>query len=243
MTTLELKDVHIAVEGKEIVKGLTLTVKSGEIHALMGPNGSGKSTLSYTIMGHPKYQVTKGSILFDGQDLQLLKPNERAKLGLFLSFQYPQEVPGVKLTNFLLHSYKARHGNITPLKFRDVMKQNMDALKMDGEFSKRSLNEGFSGGEKKRCEIFQMAVLKPKISILDETDSGLDVDALRIVSTAISSDKEMGVLLITHYNRILQYVKPHYVHVMASGKIIKSGGHDLSLYIEENGYEKLLAGG
>jgi Fe-S cluster assembly ATP-binding protein len=257
---LEVKDLHVEVEGKEILKGLNLTIKQGEIHALMGPNGSGKSTLSYVIMGHPKYNITKGTVLLDGKDIQKMKPNERARLGLFLGFQYPVEVPGVSLFNFLRLSYNSLNDGAPLLKpdpaqrdmrkemasimqFQKLLDEKMDMLKIDKSFAKRYLNDGFSGGEKKKCEILQMAVLSPKIAILDETDSGLDVDSLKTVSEGINKLRgpNLGVLLITHYNRILNYVKPDRVHVMIDGKIVKSDGPQLAKELEKSGYESIKA--
>ena len=248
-TTLEIKDLHVSVEGKEILKGLNLTVKEGEIHAIMGPNGSGKSTLAYTIMGHPKYKVERGEILLNGENVLLLSPDKRAKLGLFLGFQYPMEVTGVTLFNFLKTAYNSLKSNgqkkgevLSALDFKKMLEEKMKFLKMDQEFMKRYLNDGFSGGEKKRCEILQLAVLEPKIAVLDETDSGTDVDALKIISEGINNitqSQNTGVLLITHYNRILQYVKPHFVHVLIDGKIAKSGDQNLAAIVEESGYENL----
>lgn len=237
---LEIKDLHVEIEGKEIIKGLNLTINTGETHAIMGPNGSGKSTLSNTLMGHPKYKITKGSIHFDGKDITVLKTNERAKLGIFLSFQYPAEIPGVTLSNFLFTAYKSVYGNISPMEFSKILKEKMEFLKFNPEFAKRHLNEGFSGGEKKRCEILQMSILNPKLAILDETDSGLDIDALKTVSNGINAkNEETSVLLITHYQRILKYVTPNFVHVYIDGKIVKSGGKELAEELEAKGYETL----
>ncbi len=260
MDTLEIKNLHAEVEGKEILKGLNLTIKQGEVHALMGPNGSGKSTLSYVVMGHPKYKITKGQILFNDKDIQSMKPNERAHLGLFLGFQYPVEVQGVSLFNFLRLSYNSLNNGAPLLKpdpaqrdmrkemasimqFQKLLDEKMDLLKMDKSFAKRYLNDGLSGGEKKKCEILQLAVLSPKIAILDETDSGLDVDALKTISEGINNLRgpKLGVLLITHYNRILDYVKPDKVHVMIDGKIVKSGGPELAKELEKTGYENIRA--
>ncbi len=239
---LEINNLHVEIDGKEIIKGLNLKIKSGEIHAMMGPNGSGKSTLSNTLMGHPKYKITKGHIIFNGKDITLMKPNERAKIGMFLSFQYPAEIPGVTLANFLFTAYKSLHGNISPLEFNKVLKEKMEFLKFGHDFARRHLNDGFSGGEKKRCEILQMTILNPKLAILDETDSGLDIDALKIVANGINAkDKETSVLLITHYQRILKYVNPDFVHVYIDGKIVKSGGHELADELEITGYEQASA--
>ncbi len=239
--TLEIKNLHVEVDGKEILKGVSLVVKKGEVHALMGPNGSGKSTLSQTVMGHPRYKITKGEILFNGENINELSPDKRARLGLFLSFQYPQEIPGVSMANFLRTAINATNGG-TPVNvkdFRQVLYEKMELLKISKEFANRYLNEGFSGGEKKRSEILQMAILRPKIAILDETDSGLDIDALKVVSNGINTLKnpDNGILLITHYNRILRYIQPDKVHILVKGKIIRSGGHELALELEEKGYE------
>jgi Fe-S cluster assembly ATP-binding protein len=240
--TLEIRDLHVEVAGKEILKGINLTVRQGEMHALMGPNGSGKSTLSYTIMGHPKYVITKGDILFNGKSILGLKPNERAKLGLFLSFQYPLEVNGVHLNFLRLASREIRGGENKMqqvIEFSRELKKEMEELKMDESFSGRYLNEGFSGGEKKRAEILQMAILKPKIAILDETDSGLDIDALKTVAEGInriSKQTKMGILMITHYQRILDFVRPDFVHVVHEGRIVKSGGPELVSKLEKEGY-------
>jgi Fe-S cluster assembly ATP-binding protein len=244
MNTLEIKNLHVEVSGKEILKGIDLTVRQGEIHALMGPNGSGKSTLSYAIMGHPKYSITKGEILFNGKDITGMKPNERAKLGLFLSFQYPMEVAGVHLNNFLRLASQSIHGQKENkvehiIEFRRQLKEKMEMLKMDESFASRYLNDGFSGGEKKRAEILQMAMLKPKIAILDETDSGLDIDALKAVATGINTvagQNNIGILLITHYQRILDFITPDFVHVVVDGKIVKSGRHELVSRLEKEGY-------
>lgn len=239
---LMIKDLHVAVEGNEIIRGLSLKIKKGEVHALMGPNGSGKSTLANALMGHPKYQVTKGTIILDGKDITKATPDERAKLGLFLSFQYPAEIPGVTISNFLrmaLSSIKGKKQDV--LEFHRLLKMKMSELKMDTSFSKRYLNEGFSGGEKKRAEILQLSVLEPGYAILDETDSGLDVDALRIVAEGINRyrSRDRAFLLITHYNRILHYIVPDFVHVLYKGRLIKSGGKDLALEIEQKGFSFL----
>ena len=236
---LVIKDLHVSVKEAEILKGVSLVVKSGEIAALMGPNGSGKSTLSYVLMGHPDYQVTKGSVTLDGQDLLQLPPNERAKLGIFLSFQYPAEISGVSVANFLRTAYNSVKGTeISPLEFRKMLKNKMELLHVDDKFAERYLNEGFSGGEKKRNEILQMAVLQPRLAILDETDSGLDIDALRTVANGVNQifNKDMALLVITHYQRLLNYIKPHRVHVMLDGRIVKSGGAELVEQLEAKGY-------
>ncbi len=250
MTQLEIKDLHVTVEGKEILKGLNLEIKQGEIHAIMGPNGSGKSTLAMTLMGHPKYKIEKGDILIDGQSILKMQTDIRSKHGLFLAFQYPLEVNGVSLSNFLRTAYNAVHDGqkngkdvsqeiMSMFQFREFLKEKLALLKMDESFANRYLNEGFSGGEKKRCEILQLAVLQPKIAILDETDSGLDIDSIRIVADGINrlAGPNLGILLITHYQRILKYVRPHYVHVLVDGKIVESGGEELATKLEEKGYD------
>jgi Fe-S cluster assembly ATP-binding protein len=240
---LEIKDLHASVEGKEILKGVNLTVGQGETHALMGPNGSGKSTLAYTLLGHPKYNVTSGQVLLDGQDILGLSTDKRVRRGLFLAFQYPVSVQGVSMFSFLRAAYNASNTKNpkeppTIFEFKEAVAEKLKMLSMDDSFLNRYLNEGFSGGEKKRAEILQMALMKPKFAVLDETDSGLDIDALRIVAEGINkvSGPETGVLLITHYQRILKYVKPQFVHVMYQGRIIQSGGEDLSRLLEEKGY-------
>ncbi len=246
MSDLEIRNLHVSIEGKEILKGLDLTVHQGQVHAIMGPNGTGKSTLAYTLMGHPNYHVTEGEVIFKGQNILALEPDARSRLGLFLAFQYPVAIPGVTVANFLRTAINARRRAANPEdkgvaipEFRKMMKQKMDALKMDSVFAGRYLNDGFSGGEKKRAEILQMAVLKPEIAILDETDSGLDIDALRIVSEGVNTlrSSEMGVLLITHYQRMLNYINPDWVHIMLGGKIVETGGADLALHLEEQGYD------
>ncbi|MFZ4374357.1 MAG: Fe-S cluster assembly ATPase SufC [Mycobacterium sp.] len=244
-STLQIKDLHVAIETpegleKEILKGVDLTVRSGEIHAVMGPNGSGKSTLSYAIAGHPKYRVTSGSITLDGQDVLEMSIDERARAGLFLAMQYPVEVPGVSMSNFLRTAVTAVRGEAPKLRlWVKEVKAAMTDLDIDPQFGERSVNEGFSGGEKKRHEILQLGLLKPKIAILDETDSGLDVDALRVVSEGVNRYAETehaGVLLITHYTRILRYIHPQFVHVFVDGRIVASGGPELADELEENGY-------
>jgi Fe-S cluster assembly ATP-binding protein len=252
-STLTIKDLRVSVEGQEILKGLNLEVKQGEIHALMGPNGSGKSTLAYALMGHPQYEVEGGEVWFKGQNIIELTPDERARLGVFLAFQYPTAIPGVSLANFLRTAVNAVRGGETngdqngggpggvPIaEFRKMLTEKMDLLQMDKSFARRYLNEGFSGGEKKRAEILQMAMLEPEIAILDETDSGLDIDALRVVAEGVNAlaGPEMGVLVITHYQRILNYIKPDFVHVMVDGQIVASGGVELAHQLEEEGYDR-----
>jgi len=246
MSQLEIKNLHVSIENKEILKGLSLTIKQGEIHAIMGPNGTGKSTLAYTLMGHPSYTVTAGEVIFKGKNILELEPDERSREGIFLAFQYPVAIPGVTVANFLRSALNSRRRAANPddkgmpiPEFRKMLKEKMDMLKMDHTFAGRYLNDGFSGGEKKRAEILQMATLKPEIAILDETDSGLDIDALRIVSEGVNAlaGPELGVLVITHYQRLLNYIKPHFVHVMLDGRIVESGGPDLALHLEEHGYD------
>lgn len=243
---LEIRNLHVSVEDKPILRGVNLTVRQGEVHALMGPNGSGKSTLANVLLGNPAYEVTAGEIIFDGKELLELEADERSRAGLFLAFQYPVSIPGVTLANFLRLAINARlkaedpdSKGISVGDFRKLMRAKMDSIQMDHSFAGRYLNEGFSGGEKKRAEILQMAVLEPKIAILDETDSGLDIDALRVVSEGVSKLRgpELGVLVITHYQRILNYIKPDFVHVMFQGQIVESGGPDLALRLEETGYD------
>ncbi|WP_156756494.1 Fe-S cluster assembly ATPase SufC [Actinokineospora pegani] len=246
MATLEIKDLHVSVateDGpKEILKGVDLTVKAGETHAIMGPNGSGKSTLSYAVAGHPKYEVTSGAITLDGEDVLEMSVDERARAGLFLAMQYPVEVPGVSMSNFLRSAATAVRGEAPKLRtWVKEVKQQLAELEIDPAFAERSVNEGFSGGEKKRHEILQLALLQPKIAILDETDSGLDVDALRVVSEGVNRYKasgETGVLLITHYTRILRHIKPDFVHVFAGGRVVESGGPELADQLEAEGYVK-----
>ncbi|HEY4718886.1 MAG TPA: Fe-S cluster assembly ATPase SufC [Anaerolineales bacterium] len=246
MSELIIRDLHVSVEDKEILTGLDLTVEQGKVHALMGPNGSGKSTLAYTLMGHPGYTVTSGEVLFKGQNVLALQPDQRSHLGIFLAFQYPVAIPGVSVANFLrtaLNSHrKAKDpedkGMPIP-EFRKLLKAKMDLLKMDHSFAGRYLNEGFSGGEKKRAEILQMATLQPEIAIMDETDSGLDIDALRNVAEGVEAlrSPNFGVLVITHYQRLLNYIKPDVVHIMLNGRIAETGGPDLALTLEEHGYD------
>ncbi len=246
MTQLEIKNLHVSIDGKEILKGVDLTVEQGKIHAIMGPNGTGKSTLAYTLLGHPNYMVTEGEVFFKEQNVLELKPDERSRLGLFLAFQYPVAIPGVTVANFLRTAINARRRAVNaedkgmPIpEFRKLLKEKMDLLHMDHTFAGRYLNEGFSGGEKKRAEILQLATLKPEIAILDETDSGLDIDALRIVADGVNAlmSNDMGMLVITHYQRLLNYIKPDYVHVMLDGRIVESGGPDLALHLEDQGYD------
>lgn len=240
--TLELKNLHVTVEGKEVVKGVSLTIESGKITALMGPNGSGKSSLAHVVMGHPRYRLTQGQILFDGKDITQLPVHERARFGLFLSFQYPVEINGVTVTNFLRSAYQAVSGKeISVVDFYTLLKEKMKLLGIDSSFSKRYVNAGFSGGEKKKMEMLQMSVLQPKIALLDEVDSGTDVDALKIVAQSISKMKSpaFGALIITHYQRMLDYVVPDHIYIMVDGKIVHSGGKELALDIEKRGYDFL----
>ncbi|MCX6021905.1 MAG: Fe-S cluster assembly ATPase SufC [Chloroflexi bacterium] len=240
-----VEDLHVSVEGKEILKGLDLVVNPGEVHAIMGPNGSGKSTLANTLMGHPRYKVTGGRIMFKGEDVSAMPPDERARAGMFLAFQYPLEIPGVKVGSFLRMAMKARRGADVPVReFLNVMREKMSMLEMDPAFANRYVNEGFSGGEKKRNEILQMAMLEPQMAVLDETDSGLDIDALRIVSNGINKLRgpNIGMVLITHYQRILNYVTPDFIHVLVAGKIVLRGGKELALELEEKGYDWIIKG-
>ena len=248
MSEIVISNLHAGIDGNEILKGVDLTVNQGEVHALMGPNGTGKSTLAYVLMGHPNYEVTEGEVFFKGANVLDLEPDERSRMGLFLAFQYPVAIPGVSVANFLRTAVNARRKGENPEdkgipipEFRNMLKAKMDLLKMDHAFAGRYLNEGFSGGEKKRAEILQMAALQPEIAILDETDSGLDIDALRIVSDGVNAlrGEDLGVLVITHYQRILNYIKPDYVHIMLDGRIAESGGPELALTLEEQGYEWL----
>jgi len=248
MSVLEIRDLHVEVQTDQgaspILNGIDLTINTGETHAIMGPNGSGKSTLAYTIAGHPKYTVTQGSITFDGEDVLAMTVDERARAGLFLAMQYPVEIPGVTVTNFLRTAKTALDGEAPSIRqwTKDV-KASMTNLRMDSKFAQRNVNEGFSGGEKKRHEILQLEVLKPKFAVLDETDSGLDVDALKIVSEGVNRAKEstnLGVLLITHYTRILRYIRPQFVHVIVKGKIVEEGGSELADRLEEEGYDRFL---
>lgn len=242
MSSLEIKNLHVAIGDKEIVKGLSLTINSGEVHAIMGPNGTGKSTLSKAIAGHPDYTITSGDVLVDGKSVLELEPDQRARAGLFLAFQYPSEIPGVSIANFLRAAVQARMAEgeeIDATAYYKRLYAKMDLLKIDRKFTSRAVNEGFSGGEKKRCEILQMAMLEPKFALMDETDSGLDIDALRIVADGVNQLRgpNLGVLLITHYQRLLNYIVPDFVHVMYDGRIVKSGDKDLALQLEAKGYD------
>jgi Fe-S cluster assembly ATP-binding protein len=242
MSTLKINDLHVAVEDKEILRGISMTVRAGETHAIMGPNGSGKSTLAYAVAGHPKYTVTGGQVTLDGEDVLTMSVDERARAGVFLAMQYPVEVPGVSVANFLRTAATQIRGEAPKLlAWNREMKAAMAQLDMDPAFSGRSVNEGFSGGEKKRHEILQMEMLKPKIAILDETDSGLDVDALKVVSEGVNRVRaggETGTLLITHYTRILRYIEPDFVHVLVDGRIVEEGGRELAQVLEDSGYER-----
>jgi Fe-S cluster assembly ATP-binding protein len=249
---LRIENLRVAIEGKEILRGVDLTIKQGEVHALMGPNGSGKSTLSYALMGHPNYEVTGGSVTIDGEDLLAMEPDERAKAGMFLAFQYPTAIPGVTVANFLRHAVtnvrnpdRKEGEELIPMRdFRKELRQEMDDLGMDPEFARRYLNEGFSGGEKKRAEILQLAMLRPAFAILDETDSGLDIDAVRIVSEGVNrvaAKHSTGVLVITHYERILTYIKPQFVHILFGGQIVEDGGPELVKQLEREGYDWIRA--
>ena len=249
MSTLEITDLHVSVtteDGpKEILRGVNLTIRSGETHAIMGPNGSGKSTLAYSVAGHPKYHVTSGTVTLDGEDVLAMSVDERARAGLFLAMQYPVEVPGVTVSNFLRTAKTAIDGQAPKLRtwVKDV-RVAMDELKMDPAFAERNVNEGFSGGEKKRHEVLQLELLRPKIAFLDETDSGLDVDALRVVSEGVNrakAESDMGIALITHYTRILSYIKPDFVHVFVDGRIVESGGADLAHRLEAEGYDRFVS--
>ncbi|QAB17903.1 Fe-S cluster assembly ATPase SufC [Leucobacter muris] len=248
-SVLEIKDLHVSVETeqgpKEILKGVNLTIKQGETHAIMGPNGSGKSTLAYAVAGHPRYEITSGQLLLDGEDITEFEPDERAQAGLFLAMQYPVEIPGVTNANFLRTAKTAIDGEAPAIRtWMGQVKEAMQNLRMDESFASRNVNEGFSGGEKKRNEILQLELLKPKFAVLDETDSGLDVDALKIVSEGVNRAKEhtgLGVLLITHYTRILRYIKPDFVHVFVNGRVAEEGGPELAERLEEEGYDRFLA--
>ena len=249
-SALLIEDLRVSVEDKLILKGLNLEVKQGEIHAIMGPNGSGKSTMAYALAGHPKYEVEDGEVWMDGVNLLELSPDERARMGLFLAFQYPTAIPGISMANFLRSAVNAVKGGgngngskgIPIVQFRNLLNEKMELLKIDKSFARRYLNEGFSGGEKKRAEILQMALLEPKFAILDETDSGLDIDALRVVSEGVNAlvGPERGFIIITHYQRRLNYIKPHFVHVMVDGQIVESGGPDLAEHLEDKGYDYLV---
>ena len=237
---LKIEDLHVEIDGQEIVKGLDLEVGKGEIHAIMGPNGSGKSTLANVLMGHPRYEVTEGSITFQGEDVFELEPDERAKLGMFLAFQYPSEVPGVSVANFLRTAVNSvREEELNPMEMYRLLQEKMSIMQMDPKFAERYLNEGFSGGEKKRNEILQMLMLDPKLAIMDETDSGLDIDALQVVAKGVNEMKgpEFSAVIITHYQRILRYIEPDRVHVMLDGRLVTSGGKELADDLEEKGYD------
>ncbi|WP_070119479.1 Fe-S cluster assembly ATPase SufC [Bacillus marinisedimentorum] len=241
-STLKIENLHVSIEGKEILKGVNLEIKGGEIHAVMGPNGTGKSTLASAVMGHPKYEVTEGTITFDGQDVLEMEVDERARVGMFLAMQYPSEIDGVTNADFLRSSINARRGEgneISLMKFVKTLDKKMDFLDMDPNMAQRYLNQGFSGGEKKRNEILQMMMLEPKIAILDEIDSGLDIDALKVVSNGVNEmrGEDFGCLIITHYQRLLNYITPDKVHVMMQGRIVKSGGPELAQRLEEEGYD------
>jgi Fe-S cluster assembly ATP-binding protein len=243
---LKVKDLYASVDGNEILKGINLTVNEGEVHAIMGPNGSGKSTLAKVIAGHPSYEVTAGEVIFNGKNLLEMPPDERAREGVFMAFQYPIEIPGVSNAQFLRLAYneKQKHlgeEELDPLEFKDLLKEKAAIVEMEASFMSRSVNEGFSGGEKKRNEILQMAVLDPKLAVLDETDSGLDIDALRIVAEGVNKlhDPEKAVILVTHYQRLLNYIVPDFVHVLSGGRIVKEGGKELALELEEKGYDWL----
>src|ERR671937_941717 len=248
MADFEIKDLRASVEGRQILKGVSLAIDKGEVHAVMGPNGSGKSTLSHTLMGHPGYTVDGGEVIFKGQNVLALEPDERARLGMFLAFQYPVVVPGISMANFLRTALNSKRGydgkdkskQVTPKEFRQLIKDSMQVLRMDDSFLSRYINEGFSGGEKKRAEILQMAVLKPEIAILDETDSGLDIDSIKFVSEAINGMRgpELGILIITHYTRILEFIKPDFVHVLVDGKFVLSGGSEVADRLEKTGYSE-----
>jgi len=249
---LQISNLHVAIDGKEILKGVDLTVRQGEVHALMGPNGSGKSTLSYALMGHPNYEVTEGSATLDGQDILAMEADERAKAGLFLAFPYPTSIPGVTVANFLRHAVtnvrnpgRKEGEDLVPMReFRKEIRAQMDELGMDPEFARRYLNEGFSGGEKKRAEVLQLAMLRPAFAILDETDSGLDIDAVRVVSEGVNkvaAKVETGILVITHYQRILNYIKPGFVHILFGGRIVENGGPELVELLEREGYDWVRA--
>ncbi|HSE30331.1 MAG TPA: Fe-S cluster assembly ATPase SufC [Pyrinomonadaceae bacterium] len=241
---LEIKNLHASVDGNEILRGINLTVKKGEIHAIMGPNGSGKSTLAKVLAGHPDYEVTAGEVIYEGRNLLEMAPDDRARAGIFMAFQYPIEVPGVSNAQFLRLAYneKRKHlgeEELDPLEFKDLLKERAKVVEMDASFMSRSVNEGFSGGEKKRNEILQMAVLQPKLAILDETDSGLDIDALRVVAGGVNQlqTSDNAIIVVTHYQRLLNYIVPDYVHVLAHGRIAREGGKELALELEEKGYD------
>ncbi len=242
-TLLTIEGLTVSVEGKQILNGVDLTVRHGEVHAIMGPNGSGKSTLANALMGHPRYQVTGGTVRFKGEEILALSPDKRAQRGLFLAFQYPMSIPGVTMVNFLRQAMKAVRGEDVPVReFREKLFATMKLLKMDQEFARRYVNEGFSGGEKKRAEILQMGILDPDLAIMDETDSGLDIDALRTVAEGVNAltTPKLGIVLITHYQRLLNYIKPQFVHILYQGRIIESGGPELALQLEAEGYDPVI---
>lgn len=244
MAMLEIKDLHVSIDGKPILKGVSLSVKKGEVHALMGPNGSGKSTLSHALLGHPRYRIDSGQVLFDGRNLLEMKPHERAQLGLFLAFQYPMEIQGVGLAQFLFNAFRKNSKETSPAEFRKLLEENLAVLDLDRAFVDRQLNVGFSGGEKKRAEILQMLMLKPQVAVLDETDSGLDIDSLKYVATAVDRMRSsMAALVITHYQRILNYLRPDFVHVLVDGRIAVSGGAELAGELEHRGYGWLQENG
>ena len=241
---LKISGLKVAVDGKQILNGVDLTVHRGEVHAIMGPNGSGKSTLANALMGHPRYEITEGTVLFKGENILGLAPDKRAQAGMFLAFQYPTSIPGVTMVNFLRQAMKAVRGQDVPVReFREKLLATMKLLKMDEQFARRYVNEGFSGGEKKRAEILQMGILDPDLAIMDETDSGLDIDALRTVAEGINAltTPKLGVVLITHYQRLLNYITPQFVHILYQGRIIQSGGAELALQLEEQGYDPVIA--
>lgn len=247
---LDICNLHVSINDSEILKGISLTIKKGEVHAIMGPNGSGKSTLAKVLAGHPSYQVTKGEVLFEGKNLLALAPDERAREGIFLAFQYPIEIPGVSNAQFLRLAYneKRKHlgeEELDPLEFKDLLKERAKIVDMEASFMSRSVNEGFSGGEKKRNEILQMAVLEPRLAVLDETDSGLDIDALRVVAGGINQlrSADNAIILVTHYQRLLNYIVPDFVHVLAGGRIVKEGGKELAIELEEKGYDWIKGNG
>lgn len=247
---LVINNLHVSIDDNEILKGISLNIKKGQVHAIMGPNGSGKSTLAKVLAGHPSYQVTKGEVLFEGRNLLELAPDQRAREGIFMAFQYPIEIPGVSNAQFLRLAYneKRKHlgeEELDPLEFKDLLKERAKIVEMDASFMSRSVNEGFSGGEKKRNEILQMAVLEPKLAVLDETDSGLDIDALRIVAGGINQlrNADNAIILVTHYQRLLNYIVPDFVHVLAGGRIVKEGGKELALELEDKGYDWIKGNG
>jgi Fe-S cluster assembly ATP-binding protein len=240
--TLKIDNLHVVIDSREIIHGVSLGVTKGEVHAILGPNGSGKSTLAYALMGHPRYEVTEGAVTLKGEDLLAMEPDERARAGLFLAFQYPTSIPGVQMGNFLRLAVKARFGDEAVKTFRRELQGKLRILKMDQSYMSRYLNEGFSGGEKKKAEILQMAMLKPEVAIMDETDSGLDVDAFKVVADGVNAMRgpEMAIIVITHYNRMLEYIKPDFVHVLIGGKIAKEGGPELAVEVDRRGYRPIL---